>query len=104
MGTTTPLAVSNEDLGGSGVTPVGPRPVINKTGTLQAHIGDTFTLSFSENLAGQTIAPFLGSDLNNVGWVVDANLDASIGETACDHARHPDVRQWGRWCRLRLHD
>ena len=49
-----------------------------KTGTLNAHIGDTFTLSFSENLAGQTVAPFLGAGINDVGWLVDATLDASI--------------------------
>ena len=50
----------------------------HETGTLSAHIGDTFTLSFSENLSGQTIAPFLGQGVNNVNWTVDANLDASV--------------------------
>ena len=57
-GTTTSLASNAYDLGGSGITPIGPGPVDDETGTLHAKIGDTFTLSFSETLAGQTIAPF----------------------------------------------
>ena len=79
MGKSTPLASSDDEVGGSGVTPSGPGPTDDKTGTLHAHIGDTFTLSFSESLAGQTIAPFLGGLIDNVGWLIDANLDASIG-------------------------
>ncbi len=77
-GTSTPLASADEQLGGEGVTPVGPSPTHDETGTLEAQIGDTFTLTFSENLAGQTVAPYLGAGLNNVGWLVDANLDVSV--------------------------
>ena len=77
-GVTTPLASKTDQLGGSGITPVGSEPVDEETGTLHADIGDTFTLTFSENLAGQTIAPYLGDGINNVGWVVNANLDVSI--------------------------
>ncbi len=77
-GVTTPLASNTDQLGGSGVTPIGSGPLDTETGTLHAKIGDTFTLTFSENLAGQTIAPYLGDGINNVGWLVDANLDASI--------------------------
>ena len=77
-GTTTPLAGNTDLLGGSDVTPIGPGPVDLETGTLHAKIGDTFTLTFSENLAGQTIAPFTGSGINNVGWLVDTNLDVSV--------------------------
>ncbi len=77
-GVTTPIAGSVDQLGGSGITPIGSGPVDLETGTLDAHIGDRFTLTFSENLAGQTIAPFLGAGINNVGWLIDANLDASV--------------------------
>src|SRR5262249_2388592 len=76
--TTIPLASNTDRLGGSGITPVGPGPIDIETGTLHAHIGDTFTLTFSEDLAGQTIAPFLGAGINNVGRLVDANLDVSV--------------------------
>ncbi len=77
-GTTTPLASATDQLGGQGVTPIGSGPVDIETGTLHAHIGDTFTITLSENLSGQTVAPFLGAGIDNVGWLVDANLDASI--------------------------
>ena len=79
-GKTTPLASQVDELGGSGITPIGAGPFDNETGTLHAKIGDTFTLSFSESLAGQTIAPFLGAGINNVGWLVDLNLDASVSD------------------------
>ncbi|MGO9471150.1 MAG: IPT/TIG domain-containing protein [Isosphaeraceae bacterium] len=80
-GVTTPLASKTDQLGGSGVTPLGPGPVDVETGTLHADIGDTFTLTFSENLAGHTIAPYVGAGLNNVSWLVDANLDVSLHPT-----------------------
>ena len=82
MGTTSTLASSSYTLGGSGITPVGPGPVDHETGTLNAHIGDSFTLSFSDNLGGQTMPPFLTFGINNVGYLIDANLDASIQSTA----------------------
>jgi hypothetical protein len=79
MGQTTTLQVNDDDLGGYGPRMVGPGPVTYKTETLNAHIGDTFTLSFSVDLSGETMAPFLvGVALNNVNWTVDANLDVSI--------------------------
>ena len=89
MGTTTSLASKEDNLGGSGITPIGAPPVDNETGTLHAHIGDTFTLSFSENLAGNTIAPYLGAGLNNVGWLIDTTLDASISSPAAITAQIP---------------
>jgi len=49
-GVTTPLASSSQQLGGSGITPIGPRAPDHEAGTLDAKIGDTFTLSFSETL------------------------------------------------------
>ena len=49
-----------------------------ETGSLDAAIGDTFTLTFQETLTGSTVAPFLGAGLNNVGWLIDTSLDASI--------------------------
>ena len=77
-GTTTPLASKVYNEGGSGITHIGSGPMDVETGTLHAEIGDTFTLSLSEDLAGQTMAPYLGAGLNNVGWVIDTNLDVSI--------------------------
>ena len=77
-GVTTPLAIKTYQIGGSGVTPIGSGPVDLETGTLHALIGDTFTLTIAENLSGQTIAPFLGGLVNNLGWLVDTNLDASV--------------------------
>ncbi len=62
-GVITPLASKTEQLGGSGITPIGPGPVDLETGTIHAKIGDTFTLNFSENLGGQTVAPFLARAL-----------------------------------------
>ncbi len=95
-GTTTSLASNEYDLGGSGITPIGSGPMDDETGTLDVRIGDTFTLSYSENLAGQTIAPFIGDGLNNVGWVVDTNLDVSIATpypttTSIDSGPTPSV-------------
>ncbi len=81
-GTTTPLASKTDQLGGSGVTPVGAGPVDLETATLHAKIGDTFMLNLLENLSGQTIAPYLGAGINNVGWLVDDNLDVSAAPPA----------------------
>lgn len=56
-GVTTPLASNTDQLGGIGIIrPVGPGPMDNEMGMLHARIGDTFTLTFSENLAGQSPA------------------------------------------------
>ncbi len=78
-GVTTSLASKTDQLGGIGIIrPVGPGPTDNEMGTLHARIGDTFTLTFSENLAGQTPAPPAPAGISNAGWLVDANLDASI--------------------------
>ncbi len=93
-GATAPLASHVYNLGGSGVTPVGAGPMDVETGTLQAKIGDTFTISFSENLAGQTVAPFLGAGINNVGWLVDTNLDVSIApDITLDSVSTKDSRE-----------
>ena len=77
-GTTTPLAANTYQEGGSGVTSSGAGPLDTESGTLHAFIGDTFTLTFSENLSGQTIAPYLGGLVNNLGWLIDSNLDVSV--------------------------
>ena len=88
-GTTTSLASKVDNLGGDGViTPIGPGPVDNETGILLAKIGDTFTLSLSENLVGQ-IASTDGDGLSNVGWLVDTNLDVSLGDLF-----QPTMLQW----------
>ena len=76
-GNTTVLVSKDHQAGGNGITPVGPGTSDHISGTLNARIGDTFTLSFSESLAGHTIAPYLGAGINNVGWVIDTNLDLS---------------------------
>ena len=76
-GNTTVLVSKDHQAGGEGITPVGPGTSDHISGTLNARIGDTFTLSFSESLAGHTIAPYLGAGINNVGWVIDTNLDLS---------------------------
>jgi hypothetical protein len=77
-GKTSNLASSpGKLLGGEGPGASRPGPV-TATAALAADIGDTFTLSFSENLAGQTIAPFTGAGLDNANWTIDANLDASV--------------------------
>ncbi len=76
-GNTTVLVSKDHQAGGEGITPVGPGTSDHISGTLNARIGDTFTLSFSESLAGHTIAPYLGAGINNMGWVIDTNLDLS---------------------------
>ncbi len=76
-GDTTLLVSDDHQAGGPGVTPVGPGNVDHESGTFIARIGDTFTLSFSESLSGHTVAPYLGGLINNVGWVIDTNLDLS---------------------------
>ncbi len=95
-GTTTPVASHLYDLGGSGITPTGSGPMNDQTATLHAKIGDTFSVSLSENLVGQTIAPFSGALTNNVGWLVDNTLDFSIGSpfatsTSIDSGPTPSV-------------
>ncbi len=60
--------VEDHQAGGNGITPVGPGTSDHISGTLNARIGDTFTLSFSESLAGHTIAPYLGAGIDDVGW------------------------------------
>ena len=102
-GVTTPLASKTDQLGGSGATSVGAGQVDLETGTLHAQIGDTFTLTSAENLAGQTIAPFLGAGLNNVGWLVDANLDASLASPLVWTGAGPDDLRWtdgNNWARI----
>jgi hypothetical protein len=78
MGTPTTLVSNTDILGGGGITPSGPGPMDHTTGTLNAHIGDSFTLTFSEQLAGDTMPPFGPLFLNNVGWLIDTSLDAGI--------------------------
>ena len=86
QGVTTPLA-SNFYSGGSGIGEISSAPLV--TATLHAKIGDTFTLTYSEDLVGETVAPFLGAGINNVGWLVDATLDVSINNTFI-----PTMLQW----------
>ena len=100
-GTTTPLASDDDQLGGQGITPIGPGPTDDQTGTLHAKIGDTFTLMFSENLAGQTIAPFLGPA--SIMWD-GSSMRSWTSARARDHTSHSNVGQHRRRCKLWLHD
>jgi hypothetical protein len=77
-GLPTTLANHTYPMGGTGITPIGSGPVDLETGTLHAHIGDTFTLTFSENLGGQIIKSSAGAGISNVGWLIDGDLDASV--------------------------
>jgi hypothetical protein len=79
QGTTTRLGSASYSLGGAGfIRHIGPGPMDHLTGALNAHIGDTFTLVFSEQLNGQTLFPDLVAGINNVGWSIHTSLDASL--------------------------
>ncbi len=90
MGATKSLASTAHELGGEGI---GHELSDTTSATLSARIGDTFTISFSEILAGNTVAPFLGAGLNNVGWVVDTSLVAKFADVVLDYVKTTDSRQ-----------
>ena len=81
MGKTTSLVNNTYSLGGNGITRAGPGPMDSETGTLDAHIGDTFTLSFKESFVGRTVAP-LQVGVKNVSWLIDTKLGISVKDGA----------------------